>query len=53
MDLEARLECARGKLKQVESQEYLDSLVGTIGADPLAPAREGQQQQEYRERRIA
>jgi hypothetical protein len=53
MDLEARLECARGKLKQVESQEYLDNLVGTIGADPLAPAREGQQQQEYQERRIA
>ena len=53
MKLEERLQCARGKLEQVESQEYLDNLVGTIGADPLAPAREGQQQQEYLQRRIA
>jgi len=53
MKLEERLECARGKLQQVESDEYLQNLVGTIGADPLAPARAGQQQQAYMERRIA
>jgi hypothetical protein len=53
MKLQTRLECARGKLEQVESPEYLRSLVGTIGADPLAPAREGLQQQQYDQRQIA
>jgi hypothetical protein len=34
-----RLESARKKLIYVKSQEYLQGLVGTIGADPLMPAR--------------
>jgi hypothetical protein len=32
-----RLENARAKLDQVSQPEYLASLVGTVGADPLAP----------------
>jgi phosphoenolpyruvate carboxykinase (diphosphate) len=32
-----RYETARKKLIQVQSREYLTSLVGTIGADPLRP----------------
>jgi phosphoenolpyruvate carboxykinase (diphosphate) len=35
-----RLEFASNKLEQVESDAYLNSLIGTIGADPLAPPRE-------------
>ena len=34
-----RLEHARAELERVRSPEYLRSLVGTIGADPVAPAR--------------
>ena len=30
---------ARKKLEQVKSKEYLTSLQGTIGADPLAPTQ--------------
>jgi hypothetical protein len=32
-----RLQTAIRKLEQVSRQSYLDSLVGTLGADPLAP----------------
>ena len=53
MKLDKRLECARSKLEHVKSQAYLASLSGTIGADPLAPAREGQQHQQYDSRKIA
>ena len=34
-----RFDAARKKLAQVQSREYLEGLVGTIGADPLKPAR--------------
>jgi hypothetical protein len=40
LDIEARLEKARERLQQVQSGEYLEGLVGSIGADPLQPARE-------------
>ncbi len=33
-----RLQVAVRKLEEVSQPEYLDSLVGTLGADPLAPA---------------
>jgi len=38
-----RLEQARAKLKEVQTKRYLKSLIGTIGADPLRPAREFEQ----------
>jgi hypothetical protein len=34
-----RLEMARKKLMYIQSPEYLQELVGTLGADPLRPAR--------------
>ena len=34
-----RLEVARKKLMQLQSETYLQELVGTIGADPLKPAQ--------------
>jgi len=34
-----RLESAQESLQQVQGPEYLQNLVGTIGADPLAPYR--------------
>ena len=34
-----RLETAKAKLKQVQHPDYLKSLSGTIGSDPLKPAR--------------
>jgi hypothetical protein len=39
MGIPPRLLEAEEKLKHVQSADYLDSLVGTIGADPLRPAR--------------
>ena len=38
-----RLDQARAKLEEVQSPAYLESLVGTIGADPLRPARATEQ----------
>lgn len=35
LDIAGRLAKARKKLAEVESPEYLESLVGTLGADPL------------------
>ena len=40
MQISARLQFAKEKLAKAQSPEYLDFLVGTIGADLLAPARE-------------
>ncbi len=40
LEIETRLEKARERLQQVQSGEYLEGLVGSIGADPLQPARE-------------
>ena len=39
LNISQRLDAAVGKLELVESDAYLESLVGTIGADPLRPAR--------------
>ncbi len=39
LEIAGRLESAQAKLEQVQSPEYLEGLVGTIGADPLRPAR--------------
>jgi hypothetical protein len=39
LGISRRLEAARSKLAQVQSREYLAGLVGTIGGDPLKPAR--------------
>ncbi|WIM05352.1 MAG: hypothetical protein OHM77_11785 [Candidatus Nitricoxidivorans perseverans] len=41
LDLHDRLARARAKLDRVTSREYLRSLQGTIGADPMRPARSG------------
>ncbi len=35
LDIPARLEAARAKLEQVKGKVYLESLRGTIGADPM------------------
>ncbi len=40
LEVPARLAAAKAQLARVQSPAYLDSLVGTIGADPLRPARE-------------
>ncbi len=37
-DIHGRLDSARRKLAQVSSAEYLSSLRGTLGADPMHPA---------------
>ncbi len=36
LELDARLAEARAELSRVKSPEYLGSLVGTLGADPMA-----------------
>ncbi len=38
--IEQRLEVARERLLAVQEEDYLNSLVGTLGADPLAPPAE-------------
>jgi hypothetical protein len=35
LELDSRLADARGELARVKSAEYLGSLVGTLGADPM------------------
>ncbi|MEN8260613.1 MAG: hypothetical protein ABFS02_08515, partial [Pseudomonadota bacterium] len=40
LEIEKRLRDARKKLESIQSPGYLDSLLYTIGADPLGPARE-------------
>lgn len=39
LDIQKRLEGAKIKLERVKSMAYLQSLSGTIGADPLRPAQ--------------
>jgi len=51
--IRARLDRARAKLESVRQPEYLASLVGTIGADPLRPARIAQQSGASPERLVA
>ncbi len=41
LDIQHRLEGARAKLKRVNSSAYLQSLRGTIGADPIGKVRSG------------
>ena len=41
LDISARLETAKAKLTWVRSAEYMQTLRGTIGADPMRPARSG------------
>ena len=41
LDISARLEGAKAKLAWVKSAEYMQSLQGTIGTDPMRPARSG------------
>ena len=43
LDIAARLERAKSRLATVQDPAYLDALTGTIGADPLQPARECQE----------
>ncbi len=40
LDIPGKLKYARQKLETILQPEYLESLVGTIGADPLGPARD-------------
>ncbi len=40
LDFAGRLERARAQLRRVSAPEYVDELVGTIGADPLQPIPE-------------
>jgi hypothetical protein len=40
LDAAARLERAKVRLATVQDPAFLDTLVGTLGADPLRPARE-------------
>jgi hypothetical protein len=42
LDAAARLERAKAQLARVQDPAYLETLVGTLGADPLQPARECQ-----------
>ena len=46
------LQQARARLKRVQSPDYLEELVGTIGADPLRPAR-GQAEGKDPQRKVA
>ena len=41
LDIAGRLKRAREQLARVRTLDYLASLRGTIGADPLGPARSG------------
>jgi hypothetical protein len=44
LGIPARLEVALQKLETVKQRDYLKSLVGTLGADPLKPLRAGAEQ---------
>ena len=45
LKITTRLVSAKAKLEQVQSEAYLEGLVGTIGADPLQPPRSQVQNQ--------
>ncbi|MEN8174137.1 MAG: hypothetical protein ABFS23_00125 [Pseudomonadota bacterium] len=53
LGISGQLEQARAKLREVKTPEYLQGLAGTIGADPLKPAREVKHQAEVDERQVA
>jgi hypothetical protein len=38
LGIDQRFDKARSKLEQVQSEEYLQRMVGSLGADPLGPA---------------
>jgi len=44
LGIPARLEVALQKLETVKQRDYLQSLIGTLGADPLKPVRAGAEQ---------
>jgi len=44
LDIAGRLARAKTRLTTVQDPAYLDALVGTLGADPLQPARQCQEQ---------
>ncbi len=46
LDAAARLERAKARLATVQDPAYLDALVGTLGADPLQPARQAHVREE-------
>jgi hypothetical protein len=48
-----RLEAAQAALSRVRQAAYLESLVGTIGADPLQAPREAKATQKVGEKRVA
>ncbi len=52
LNIAKRLESARERLARIRSPEYLDSLVGTIGADPLRPSA-SEQAASREERQVA
>jgi len=53
LGMHERLEGAKAKLEKVQSPDYLKSLVGTIGADPLRPARVAEEQVSGDGRKVA
>lgn len=48
LEIRERLDGAQQRLEFVQSSEYRDSLVGTLGADPLRPARETEELESLR-----
>ena len=53
LDIRSRLHEAHAKLSYVSSQDYLDRLVGTIGADPLRPYRCMSSAQQTEDKKVA
>ena len=53
LDISSRLAGANAKLAYVGSKDYLDSLVGTIGADPLRPYRCMRRVQQTESKKVA
>ncbi len=53
LDISSRLAEATAKLDYVSSKGYLDSLVGTIGADPLRPYRCMRNEQQTESKKVA
>jgi phosphoenolpyruvate carboxykinase (diphosphate) len=53
LDISSRLAEATTKLAYVSSKDYLDGLVGTIGADPLRPYRCMSREQQSENKKVA
>jgi hypothetical protein len=50
LNIRERLRYAQQRLESTENEAYLESLVGTIGADPFGPCRESRMAQKDQER---